>query len=171
MDKKTEKMLLEAEGAALLAEGTEPIEDDKTLAAAIAQAFETNRQIDLLTKARTAKNASAQKKVKEHSAWFKPMIERLEKSKKLLRYAINKHMMPSGDLGNLVIEELRAYGTRGVGTASYSDVPVYEYDLPVLAELHPHLLKVDETALNKLIKEGSMPQGVTPKRGFQLRIT
>ena len=170
MDKKTQKLLLDAEGQALLAEGTMPIDDAASLAKAIAQAFETNRQIDLLTKARTAKNASYQKKVREHTAWFKPMLDRLALSKKRLRAEVDLHLNPTGDMGNKNPEEVRAYGTEGVGTATYADIPVYEYDLQLLAELNPQLLSVDETAVKKLIADGNLPQGVTPKRGFQLRI-
>lgn len=170
MDKKTQKLLLEAEGAALLAEGIKTVDDEATLSQAIARAYEVSRHITFLTTARTIKNASYQKKVREHTAWFKPLIERLERAKERLRDTIRKNMNPTGDLGNMLPEEVRAYGTDGVGTASFSGITEYEYDLVKLAMLNPQLLKVDEKAVAKLIKEGNLPQGVTPKDAFQLRI-
>jgi len=170
VDKKTQAILLEAEGMALEAEATKPIEDDETLSEAIKQAFEASRMVDVLTKARTAKNASYQKKVREHSGWYKPMIDRLERNKETLRDIVRRHMNPTGDLGNQNVEEVRAYGSGGVGTASFAEIVEYKYDLVKLAELHPHLLKVDEKAIAKLAKEGCLPQGVIPKRGYQLRI-
>lgn len=170
MDKKTEQLLLEAEGLALIAEKIKPVKNDATLMTSIASAYTTSRMIDVLTKARTAKNASYQKKVKEHSSWFKPMIDRLEKAKVKLRDEVNRTLNPTGDLGNMSVEEVRAYGTDGVGTASYAEITEYDFDLVVIAELCPHLLKVDEKAVAKLIKEGNLPQGVTPKTGYQLRI-
>lgn len=170
MDKKTEQILLEAEALAKAAEGTKPIEDSATLGDAIQQALRLSRCIDLLTKARTAKNASYQKKVREHTGWFKPMLDRLALRKQSLRGEIDHHMNPTGNLGNQLPEEVAAYGTDGEGTASYSRQTEYDYDMLKLAKAHPELLSVDSAAVTKMIKAGKMPLGVTPKDAFQLRI-
>ncbi|TFH54281.1 MAG: hypothetical protein E4G89_00330 [Methanothrix sp.] len=171
MDKKSQKLMLEAENVISVAEQTKPIAGALTLSQAITQAFQASRMIKQLTRLRTERNEAAQKKVRETTAIYKPMIDSLEELNEKLRLDILTYLNPTGDLGNQIPEEVRSYGANGIGTASFAETSTFDCDLAVLMEQHPELLVADEKAIAKLIKAGTVPKGVTVKTSYVLRVT
>ena len=119
MDKKTEKLLIESEEVAVAAEdfakASESIDSDGSLADAIKLAFLLNKFDRCLTEKRKDRNEAAQKTIKANTALFQPMMTRVEKARATLRDLILTYLVPTGDLGNMDPEEIRSFGTDGVG--------------------------------------------------------
>jgi hypothetical protein len=171
MDKKTEQLLKVCELAVEVAEDKiNSVDSADELAGAIGVAYSLNGMIGQLEKRRTDTNAASQKKVREHTTWFKPMITRLEAHKNKLRALILEWMAPDGKIGNLAVEDVRAFGLDGVGNASLVEITTYEIDLPKLVKAHPELVQADMAAIKKAYAAGEKPTGTKPAKTFQLRI-
>jgi hypothetical protein len=170
VDKKTQELMERVERHALDAEELSGDIDDETVGLFIAAAYALGRDVNDLELAKKVKNQAARKKISQHTAYFKPMEDRVSSALDALRSKVMEYLMPSGEPGNVPTEEIREYGAKGVGVASVVPQPDYEYDIAVLAEHHPELLKPDTTAIKKLIKQGEMPKGVTPITKYTLRI-
>lgn len=171
MDKKTETLLVEAENVVIGAEELASVDSTEEAAKAIAWAYQLKHEADKLENQRKAKNAAAQRKIREHGTWFKPMLDRIENRRTVLRGLIKEWLAPGGDIGNQAIEDVRAYGADGVGNASLVDATTYEVDLPILVKHHPELVKPDMAAIAKAYKNGQQPKGTKPKKDYTLRIT
>lgn len=171
MDKRTETLLVEAEAVAVLAEKAETVDNDEELALAIGHAYLLSRTIGGLEKRRTETNSASQKKIREHTTWFKPMITRLDSQKTILRTLIKNWLAPNDDIGNQSVEDIRAYGSAGCGNAALSEVVELKIDLKKLVAAHPDLVQPDTTAIKKRLLLGETIAGVSSKKSYQLRIT
>lgn len=171
MDKKTEALLGVCEEAIKLSEEeVNSVDDQEELERAIGTAYTLNVMIGQLEKRRTTTNTAAQKKVRQHTTWFKPMIDRLTAHKTLLRDLIFDWMAPGGKIGNLAVEDVRAFGVNGVGNASLAEIITYDINLAVLVKNHPELVQADMSAIKKAYAAGEKPKGTKPVKAYQLRI-